>query len=92
MIWVKPWGLGHEEGLMHQALSCEARTALDEGRLLIVSPFADRIEAPSMRRAVWCNQYVLMHCDRIVVGHLNPGGMLACILSESAPDKEILYL
>jgi hypothetical protein len=33
-----------------------------------------------------------MHCDRMVVGHLNPGGMLACILSESDPELEIVYL
>jgi REP element-mobilizing transposase RayT len=86
LIWVKPWGLD-EEGLVHQT-----RTALDEGRLLIVSPFADCVEAPSVRRAAWCNHYVLTHCDRMVVGHLNPGGMLACILSESDPELEILYL
>jgi REP element-mobilizing transposase RayT len=86
LIWVKPWGLD-EEGLARQA-----RSALDEGRLLILSPFAESVEAPSIRRAAWCNQYVLAHCDRMVVGHLNPGGMLACILSESDPEMEILYL
>jgi hypothetical protein len=87
LIWVKPWGLEDEKGMMHQT-----RAALDEGRLLILSPFAESIEAPSIRRAAWCNQYVLMHCDRMVVGHLNPGGMLACILSESDPELEIVYL
>ena len=85
MIWVKPWGL------MHKPLSHQAR-ALDEGRLLIVSPFEDQVEAPSVRRAAWCNQYVLDRCDRMVIGHLNPGGMLACILSELDPEKEIVYL
>ncbi len=86
-IWVKPWGLAHEEGLIYQA-----RAALDEGRLLILSPFDDRADAPSVRRAAWCNQYVLAQCDRMVVGHLNPGGMLACVLSEFDPEKEIVYL
>jgi REP element-mobilizing transposase RayT len=87
LIWVKPWGLAQQESLMPQA-----RAALDEGRLLMVSPFSGVIEAPSVRRAAWCNQYVLNHCDRMVVGHLNPGGMLACILSESDPEMEIVYL
>lgn len=41
--------------------------------------------------AAWCNEYVLTHCDRMVVGHLNPGGMLACILSERPPELEIIY-
>jgi REP element-mobilizing transposase RayT len=86
MIWVKP------SGLMHQALPHDALAAIDAGRLLIISPFAESIEAPSIRRAAWCNQYVLAHCDRMVVGYLNPGGMLACILSESDPELEIVYL
>jgi len=84
LIWVKPWGLGTPDR-MEQA-------ALDAGRLLIVSPFPDSIDAPSVRRAAWCNEYVLAHCDRMVVGHLNPSGMLACILSERNPDLEIIYL
>ncbi len=86
LIWVKPWGL--DDGV----LSAPVRQAIDEDRLLIVSPFADDIEAPSLRRAAWCNQYVLAHCDRLIVGHLNPGGMLSCILSEAGPELEITYL
>ncbi len=85
LIWVKPWG--QEEGLARQT-----RVAIEDGKLLIVSPFDEEIDAPSVRRAAWCNQYVLEHCDRMVVGHLNPGGMLACILSECDPEKEIVYL
>jgi len=85
LIWVKPWSL--EEGLDVPAI----QRALAEGRLLILSPFAEK-EAPSVRRAAWCNEYVLAKCQRLVVGHLNPEGMLACILSEADPDKEIIYL
>ena len=84
LIWVKPWGMGTPDR-MEQA-------ALDAGLLLIVSPFPDSIDAPSVRRAAWCNEYVLTHCDRMVVGHLNPSGMLACILSERPPELEIIYL
>ena len=68
------------------------REAMEEGRLLIISPFDPALDAPSARRAVWCNQYVLAHCDRAVIGHLNPDGMLACILHEANPEKEITYL
>jgi hypothetical protein len=83
LIWVKPWGL--EDG----GLAAPVRRAIAEDRLLVVSPFADDIEAPSLRRAAWCNQYVLAHCDRLIVGHLNPGGMLSCVLSEAEPELEI---
>ena len=86
MIWVKPWAL--EEGIDSPAI----QRALQEERLLIISPFADQIDAPSVRRAAWCNQYVLAHCTRMVIGHLNPTGMLACILTEAPPDLEITYL
>ncbi len=83
MIWVLPHGL-------NTLTAC--RSAIEEGRLLVLSPFETAIEAPSARRAVWCNQYVLAHCNRAVVGHLNPDGMLACILHEADPDMEIVRL
>jgi hypothetical protein len=86
MIWVKPWGMEED------SLTAPARRAVDDGRLLVLSPFAAALEAPSVRRAAWCNQYVLVHCNRLVIGHLNPDGMLACILSEVEPEKEIIYL
>lgn len=89
LIWVKPWGLD-----INTDTACRGpiEEAVAAGRLLIVSPFADAHEAPSARRAAWCNQYTLAHCDRLVVGHLNPDGMLACILTEADPEKEIVYL
>ena len=86
MIWVKPWAL--EEGIDAPAI----RTALQEERLLIISPFEEQVDAPSVRRAAWCNQYVLAHCTHMVIGHLNLSGMLACILSEAPPDLAITYL
>jgi REP element-mobilizing transposase RayT len=86
MIWVKPWAL--EEGIDYPPIS----TATKEGRLLIISPFADQVDTPSVRRAAWCNQYVLAHSNRMVIGHLNPSGMLACILTEAPPDLEVAYL
>lgn len=85
MIWVRPWGLADD-------LAPQVRAAIAAGRLLLISPFDDRIEAPSVRRAAWCNQYVVAHCNRLLIGHLNPGGMLACILSEAAPGVEVVHL
>lgn len=86
VIWVLPAGLSAAHG------DTACRVAIEEGRLLVLSPFDAAIEAPSARRAVWCNQYVLARCDRAVVGHLNPDGMLACILHEADPGKEIVHL
>jgi REP element-mobilizing transposase RayT len=87
MIWVQPWGI-------HGATACRGPVdaALAGGLLLILSPFDAAIEVPSARRAAWCNQYLLAHCDRLVVGHLNPDGMLACILAEASPELGVSYL
>lgn len=86
MIWVKPFGLAQG------GESAAIQTAIAEERLLVVSPFDDAIEAPSARRAVWCNHYVIANSTRLVVGHLNPDGMLACLLCETPPELEIQYL
>ena len=86
LIWVVPHGAAGGQ------LPAPAARALDDGRLLMVSPFPDDIDAPSLRRAAWCNHFVLTHCDRLAVGHLNPGGMLACVLSEASPELEISCL
>ena len=77
LIWVKPWGL--EDGTDTPAI----RRALTEHRLLILSPFDNAIDAPSARRAAWCNEYVMHHCDKLVLGYLKPGGMLDCLLSDA---------
>ena len=91
MIWVLPAGLSvNTLTACREGLAC--RAAIAEGRLLVLSPFDAAIEAPNARRAVWCNQYVLAHCNRAVVGHLNPDGMLACILHEADPDMEVVRL
>jgi len=89
MIWVLPHGLNTLTAC-REGLAC--RVAIEEGRLLVLSPFDPALGAPNARRAAWCNQYVLAHCNRAVVGHLNPDGMLACILAEADPEKEIIHL
>ncbi len=86
MIWVKSFGLTQGGD------SAAIQTAIAEDRLLILSPFDDTIDEPSARRAVWVNHYVIANSTRLVVGHLNPDGMLACLLCETPPDLEIQYL
>ncbi|HMP75329.1 MAG TPA: hypothetical protein PKE12_03435 [Kiritimatiellia bacterium] len=83
LIWVKP--AGQDEG----RLAAPLRRAIDDGRLLILTPFADRIDAPSLRRALWCNHYIVRHAARLIVGHLTPGGLLACVLTEASPETDI---
>jgi len=83
MVWVKP--LSAERGTNSSAI----QHAIAEGRLLVISPFHAVAERSYMRRAAWCNQYVLSQCNRLVVGNLKPDGLLACVLSEAHPDLQI---
>jgi REP element-mobilizing transposase RayT len=86
MIWVKPWGLNAEKE------SPRVREAVEAGTLLVMSPFDEKLDAPAARRAAWCNQFVTDHSERIVIGHLNPAGMLACVISELDPEKKVTLL
>ena len=58
------------------------RRAMDNGRLLAMTPFAPAVTAISAARAVWCNDYALHLATNAVIGHLNPDGMLACLLMD----------
>ena len=84
MIWVKPWGLNPEKESPH------VREAIEAGTLLVMSPFDEKLDAPAARRAAWCNLFVVDRAERVVIGHLNPAGMLACVLSELEPEKEVI--
>ena len=86
MIWVKPWGLNPEKESPH------VREAIEAGTLLVMSPFDEKLEAPAARRAAWCNLFVVDRAERVVIGHLNPAGMLACVLFELDPEKEVVLL
>ncbi|MEI6212382.1 MAG: transposase, partial [bacterium] len=68
------------------------RQALDDGRLLVITPFDAAVTAFSARRAAWCNQYVLYAADRVVIGRLNQDGMLACLLGDLQTEKPIQVL
>jgi REP element-mobilizing transposase RayT len=67
----------------------QVQRAIDAGRLLVMTPFDETIARVNAARAAWCNQYLLHAADRIVIGHLNPDGMLACLLADMPADKPI---
>ncbi len=61
----------------------ELRGALDNGRLLVVSPLGPTAgrrvsEASALAR----NRWLLEHCTRVVLGGLDPSGSLARLLRE----------
>lgn len=68
------------------------RRAMNDGRFLAVTPFEVSVERFSAERAAWCNQYVLHLAQRIVIGHLAPDGMLACLLADLQDSKPVHVL
>ncbi len=76
----------------HSPLSPDVRRAVDAGRLLIITPFLEKITGFSAARAAWCNQYVLDAANRVVVGCLSQDGMLACLLADIRSDPSIQIL
>ena len=69
----------------------DVKKAIDDGRLLVVSPFPDsvrRITADTSRQR---NEFMLTVADRVVIGYMSEGGILATAVAAAAP-KEILKL
>lgn len=71
--------------------------ALDEGRLLIVSPFGEKTRRASSETAAVRNDLMIRLANHVVVGYADPEGMLArrlrmehevpvCFLGDSASD------
>ncbi len=60
-------------------LSAEQRLALEEKRLLFVSPQANGSRL-NKKVATWCNEYVLRQAAEIWVGDISPNGMLAMMI------------
>ena len=66
--------------------------AIDAGRLLIMTPFDGTVARVNAERAAWCNQYILHAADSVVIGYLNPDGMLACLLADMPEEKPVLMM
>jgi len=73
-----------------RVLPAHVRAALASGRLLIMTPFPAGVRHVNAVRAAWCNQYLLHAADRIVIGALTPGGMLALLLADMPTDKTVV--
>jgi hypothetical protein len=92
MVWILARGLGL--GMPHgHGMPCpDSRRALEQGRLLLMTPFDDTVTASSAARAAWCNQYALHLAANSVIGRLAPDGMLACLLADLRHDIPVHYL
>jgi len=67
------------------------KKALNEDRLLIITPFKRTVTYVTKDTSVHRNKLILNLADRVVVGHMSRGGKLEEILNEYH-DKEVVYL
>jgi hypothetical protein len=72
-----------------KAFPARVQRAIDAGRLLVMTPFDGTAARVNAERAAWCNQYLLHAANTVVIGHLNPDGMLACLLADMSADKPV---
>lgn len=76
---------------MKEKLAPEIRRAVDAGRLLIVTPFAENVKRVSAETAEKRNRFMIELADEVVIGFASRGGMLERMLAE-VKDKTIISI
>ena len=67
------------------------RPSVENGRLLLVTPFAQNVTRVTSATAYKRNQVMIEMAEHVVVGHAFPGGSLAALI-RSAALKNVFYL
>jgi len=57
--------------------------AIEEGRMLIISPFSNNTNIVTKESAVKRNQYVINHSNTVILGHIRESGMLEKLINDS---------
>ena len=66
--------------------------AVDDGRLLIISPFSQGIKRITTETAEIRNKFMIELADSIVIAHSTSGGGLEKLLNEQEIKKPIVFL
>ncbi len=77
---------------MKQKIEPELKKALDQNRLLIISPFADTLKRPSEETAELRNRMMMDMADEVVFGFVNESGNLFKLKSEYEGNKTMSVL
>jgi hypothetical protein len=74
---------------MKDRIEPELKTAIDAGRLLIVTPFDERVKRVTEETAQKRNQFMIELAAEIAIGYASKGGMLEKLLVE-VKDKKVI--
>lgn len=77
---------------LKQKLEPELRQAMDEGRLLIITPFDESVKRVTEKTAAIRNQMMIELADEVVVGFASEGGNLRKMLKEQSAGLNVQYL
>lgn len=72
-------------------LPVEWKQPIEQGRLLLVSPFAERVRRPTRETAQQRNRFVAALADAVFVAHATPGGKTEAICREILSWPKPLY-
>ena len=77
---------------MKQKLEPELKAPLDQGRLLIVTPFEDTIKRVTSETAHVRNRLMIDLADEVVIAFASKNGNLQRLIAEEKGRKAISYL
>jgi len=72
-------------------VEAELKKPLDQGRLLIITPFDASVKRVTTATAAIRNRMMIEIADKVVVGYASPGGQLEQLLA-NYPDLDMLRL
>jgi hypothetical protein len=76
---------------MKEKVEPELKTAIDAGRLLMVTPFKDNVKRVLAETAEKRNRFMIELADEVVIGFASKGGMLESMIAD-VKDKIIVRL
>ena len=76
---------------MKEKIEPELKTAIDAGRLLMVTPFKDNVKRVLAETAEKRNRFMIELADEVVIGFASKGGMLESMIAD-VKDKIIVRL
>ncbi len=75
---------------LKERIEPELQNSLDEGRLLIITPFEKHIKRVTQETATIRNKMMLELADDIVIGYANPKGKLTVLINGISKPRMLL--
>ncbi|HLP44595.1 MAG TPA: DNA-binding protein [Candidatus Kapabacteria bacterium] len=72
---------------MKEKIAPALRAAVDSGRLLMITPFAENVKYVSTKTAEKRNRFMIELADEVVIGYAGKGGMLERLAAEVKGKK-----